>query len=354
MIWIAAIRAGRTSDLNVITLKDPVIRFDQGLLEIRNPDLFHSGRQRLAENLVRALLEGRQVESVYMDLNAGFCRVHFSSTSVNAVQAASLFVSALASSRNRQHSGKSSSCPLRCRKWTQLAGYQEEGHTTLFKLDSHQEGLLRFRLLGRKPRQYSWEHIVDGVGALSGVESVQVRRWPSLGLDVEYDTQALTQDRLVAAIAGVFSAHPLPVSLQPLGDTHFVVKGPRRLLYLVAGTGSLALGVVGLIVPGIPTVPFLLASSYYLARSSRELHGRLMESAFLGRILSEWESFKGMSRASKRKLVSVTVIVILLTVILAPVGPLIVVVMIATALLTLYGISRIPLIPEGRKLPAMS
>jgi hypothetical protein len=61
-----------------------------------------------------------------------------------------------------------------------------------------------------------------------------------------------------------------------------------------------------------------------------------------------------MSRASKRKLVSVTVIVILLTVILAPVGPLIVVVMIATALLTLYGISRIPLIPEGRKLPAMS
>jgi len=80
----------------MIALQDPVIRFDQGLLEIRNPDLFHSGRQRLAENLVRALLEGRQVESVYMDLNAGFCRVHFFSTSVDAVQAASLFVSALA------------------------------------------------------------------------------------------------------------------------------------------------------------------------------------------------------------------------------------------------------------------
>ena len=40
---------------------------------------------------------------------------------------------------------------------------------------------------------------------------------------------------------------------------------------------------VGLVVPGIPTVPFLLASSYYLARSSRTLHKRLLESRLLRR-----------------------------------------------------------------------
>ena len=336
--------------MNTINLQDPSISFSQGLLEIRNTGLFQSGRQRLANDLVQALLDGRQVKSVYVDLDAGLCRIHFSGSSVEAPEAASLFIGALENSLTKRI-GKSERCPLRGRKWSQLAGYQEVGCSTLFKLDSHRQGFLRFRLLGRKPRHYSWERIVDGVGGLSGVESVRVRRWPNLGLDVEYDTQTLTQDSLVAATAGVFSSHPLPMSRQPVDGIQFVVKGPRRLLYLLAGTGSLALGVVGLIVPGIPTVPFLLASSYYLARSSRELHDRLMKSVFLGRILSEWESCKGMSRESKRKLAGVTVVVILVTVALVPVGPFLIVVMISMGLMTLYGISRIPLIPEGNGLP---
>jgi uncharacterized membrane protein YbaN (DUF454 family) len=79
-----------------------------------------------------------------------------------------------------------------------------------------------------------------------------------------------------------------------------------------------------------------------------------MKSVFLGRILSEWESCKGMSRESKRKLAVVTVVVILVTVALVPVGPLLIVVMISMGLITLYGISRIPLIPVGNGLPNLS
>lgn len=47
-----------------------------------------------------------------------------------------------------------------------------------------------------------------------------------------------------------------------------LVRGPKRLLYLAAGAGSSVMTVVGVLVPGIPTVPFLLSSSYFLARSS--------------------------------------------------------------------------------------
>ena len=53
--------------------------------------------------------------------------------------------------------------------------------------------------------------------------------------------------------------------------------GPRRpgrlrwAWWLLAG-GSLALGVVGIVVPGLPTVPFILLSAYAAARGSERLH----------------------------------------------------------------------------------
>ena len=48
-------------------------------------------------------------------------------------------------------------------------------------------------------------------------------------------------------------------------------RGRSDVLYLALAGGSFAMTLVGLVVPGIPTVPFLLATSYFLARSSRWL-----------------------------------------------------------------------------------
>ena len=80
--------------------------------------------------------------------------------------------------------------------------------------------------------------------------------------------------------------------------------------------------VVGLIVPGIPTVPFLLLSSYGFARSSPRINHWLRETRFFGPILIEWEQHGGLSRSSKKKLIGLTVVIILVAVILAPLSPL--------------------------------
>ena len=49
-----------------------------------------------------------------------------------------------------------------------------------------------------------------------------------------------------------------------------VATGAKRVGYLVLAGGAFAMTLVALVVPGIPTVPFLLATSYCLARSSRD------------------------------------------------------------------------------------
>lgn len=327
------------------TMLAPAINYTLGHLEIRNPELFHPGRQRWAQMLIRELLCDPRVLSVRLNLGYGICRVQYALPSLPAGPAADLFAAALRRASAREERGTLRGA-LSSDAWSQLVGYRKAGQAVIFRVDEHVPGLLRFRVSDPSCMPHAWEAIIDSVGALPGVNSVHVRRWPLRGLDVGYDARVLSQERLLEVMARIFSPQPLPVSVQPANAATFVVKGPRRYLYLAVGGGSLMLGVIGLIVPGLPAVPFLLASSYYLARSSRELHRKLMDSAFLGQILREWESFKGMSRDSKRKLAGVTLIVVVITLALAPVGPWVLVGMAGTALMTLYGISRIPPIPE--------
>ena len=83
--------------------------------------------------------------------------------------------------------------------------------------------------------------------------------------------------------------------------------------------GSFVLTLVGLIVPGIPTVPFLLATSYYLVRSSPRLSRLLSRSWFFGPILTDLSKRGGLRPINKIKLIGLTLV--LGTVTLVLIGP---------------------------------
>ena len=72
-----------------------------------------------------------------------------------------------------------------------------------------------------------------------------------------------------------------------------------RILYILGGTGSLVLGIIGIILPGLPTTPFALLSAYLYAKSSKRLYNWLLNNKILGPRIKSYHRKKGVTRKGK-------------------------------------------------------
>jgi uncharacterized membrane protein YbaN (DUF454 family) len=78
-----------------------------------------------------------------------------------------------------------------------------------------------------------------------------------------------------------------------------LVAGTRRLLWLALAYVALALGIVGIFVPGLPTTPFVLLAAFAAARGSRRLHAWLLAHRTFGPMIRDWETSGAVSRRAK-------------------------------------------------------
>lgn len=60
-----------------------------------------------------------------------------------------------------------------------------------------------------------------------------------------------------------------------------------KYLYLVLGLISLALGLLGIVTPGLPTTPFILLTAFLFAKSSPKLHQKLLDHKVTGRYIKK-------------------------------------------------------------------
>ncbi len=77
-----------------------------------------------------------------------------------------------------------------------------------------------------------------------------------------------------------------------------------RWTLLISGLLAAALGVLGIFLPVLPTVPFLLLALACFARSSEQFYNGLLDHAHLGPIVRPFINGQGMTRASKVKAIA--------------------------------------------------
>ena len=73
----------------------------------------------------------------------------------------------------------------------------------------------------------------------------------------------------------------------------------KRLLFLVVGCISLALGCVGIVLPILPTVPFFLLTVFCFANSSQKMHDWFVNTQMYHKHLESFVQKKGMTKKTK-------------------------------------------------------
>ena len=94
----------------------------------------------------------------------------------------------------------------------------------------------------------------------------------------------------------------------------------KRYIYIGLGLLAVGLGVLGVVVPGLPTTPFLLLASWLFYRSSPKLQQWLLAS-WLGKYIRSYQRRGGMTATQKAGAVGImTAMVLLSTFVFIPEG----------------------------------
>lgn len=85
-----------------------------------------------------------------------------------------------------------------------------------------------------------------------------------------------------------------------------------KYLYIGLGFVAVGLGVLGVVVPGLPTTPFFLLASWLFYRSSPRLQQWLL-SSWMGRYIRNYHRHGGMTAPQKAGAVGIMVAMVLLS-----------------------------------------
>ena len=86
----------------------------------------------------------------------------------------------------------------------------------------------------------------------------------------------------------------------------------RKILYLTLGVISMALGAVGVVLPILPTTPFLLLAAFCFAKSSQRLHRWFLTTQLYEKHLKDFVQTRAMTMKTKLSLMSMASAMMLL------------------------------------------
>ena len=76
-------------------------------------------------------------------------------------------------------------------------------------------------------------------------------------------------------------------------------KSFKKYLLIFVGSSALAIGIVGILLPVLPTTPFLLLASFCYIRSSKRLYNWLINHKIFGSYIYNYLTYRAVKRSVK-------------------------------------------------------
>jgi uncharacterized membrane protein YbaN (DUF454 family) len=122
------------------------------------------------------------------------------------------------------------------------------------------------------------------------------------------------------------------------------VAGLRRWVYWGMAGVFFTLAMIGVVLPGIPTTPFLLLMCFFLTRVSPSMHAKAMTLPIVGGPLQDWRDQGGVRREVKSLAITMVTLFVGVTLVFSPLPPAIKMLILLAAL---YGVSVVWRLPTA-------
>lgn len=73
----------------------------------------------------------------------------------------------------------------------------------------------------------------------------------------------------------------------------------KKYIFITIGFISLGLGIIGIVLPVLPTTPFLLLSAYLFSKSSEKFYNFLITNKVFGKYIRDYREKKGITLKNK-------------------------------------------------------
>ncbi len=255
----------------------------RGVVEVHDPRLLCHGMETFCLALVKHAVETSGACRAGICLRSSVCRFEFTPGSLDPVELAERAASAIRAA-TRDASGPIVSERKQSAAWVSMTAFAAGASVSLWETLIEEPG--RVWLSHSALREAPWlaVRVARVLRGLPRVAACRANPWFGR-VEIDIDSVSSTVANLVTAAEAAFcresGAVDAAVTAPQGGPADSQERLPaetrpgRRLIDLLLAGGAFTVAVAGVIVPGVPTAPFLLLSHHYLHRAAPETHGRL-------------------------------------------------------------------------------
>jgi len=124
----------------------------------------------------------------------------------------------------------------------------------------------------------------------------------------------------------------------------------QRILLLTLGWLAIVLGTLGIVLPLLPTTPFMLLAAWCFARSSPRFHHWLLWRSPFGRYLRHWQQHRAMPPGAKGRAICLIVVTFAISIALVHLWWVRILLLVMLTILLLF-MWRIPVVSESADAP---